>query len=152
MSDPAAPKGPARYASEVQSDLDFVLARLRGAGLTDAELAEAAADWEHTTDEERQALRVSPSKVLRSLVRETREWNDYHLTDEAESASRAAASALVAARTEAYERMSLSVRALLAWVGDDEYRAQAVLEYEQGPEGTRRTTLIGPLRELANAG
>jgi hypothetical protein len=152
MPDPYAPKGwPREVAAETRGPLDQFLARLADLGATDDEQADVAATWhddEAFPPEWRQELLHMGDNELAAMIREVREEHRLGTTTEDDDADAEAHAAYRAAMAEAAERIGGNVQAVLAWVGDDPVRAQAVHQLETGPDGAGRKTLVEPVQQL----
>lgn len=158
--DPYAPVGPSRTpVSEVRSEQEQFLARLRDLGATDDEVRTVADHWddldpddpddpEAFTKARRAELIRSGDGVLLGLIHAGRAEYEHGTTTEDEATAKDFAAAYAAAQAEAVGRIGGNVESVLAWVGGDEVRAMAVLQLETAPEGADRKTLVEPLQEL----
>lgn len=163
IPDPYAPAGPPRTAvSEVRSPAEQFATRLRDLGATDDEVQAVVDSWDDldpddSTDPEawtrarRDQVAVAPDAELAAMIDAARDEYEVGTTTEEEAANRAHMVAYQAAYTEAQGRIGGNVDSVLAWVGDDPVRAEAVLELEQRPEGAQRKTLVAPLLALVDA-
>lgn len=150
MGDPYAPKGWPRGNPEVRTELETFSDRLRQLGATDDEVAQVVAGWDTfdadwTPARRHQVVHLSDAD-LRQLLVDGREEYEHDTTTEEVAAVRDAERARRMAEAEAARRIGGNVDSVLAWVGDDRYRAQAVLELEVA--GQRRKTLLAPMRDL----
>jgi len=164
MPGPYDPKGEPRQATGERRDPKTqFLARLRDLGATDDELAQVDDGWDDlepdgTPDDEygrpaftrqyRDQLLAAGDRELTQLLHDARVE---HATGTMSDEDRQLAERDQAYRqavAEAYERIGGNVDSILAWVGDDPQRAQAVHHLETGPDGAARKTLVGPLEDL----
>lgn len=158
MPDPYAPKGWPRGTSERQSTLDGVQVRLRQLGATDDEIAAVVDGWDQLdpdgtpdgwTRVRREQVTHMGDNELRALLVDGRQEYEYATTTEEEAAEKVRANARRRTQAEAAERVNGTVPSVLAWVGDDKDRAQAVLDVEN--TGARRITLVKALLEILEA-
>lgn len=142
-------------AGETRSHMDTYLHRLRVLGAGDDEVN--AAEQSYRDDPSYRDLvdthlRHLGDNELRSEIIAVQAEHEFHHTTEAEAVEKAAIARLAHAEAEAAERIGGSVFSLLAWVGDDLFRAQAVLELEQeAPSEHQRSTLVRPLSAMLEA-
>ena len=150
---------PRVVATEVRSPLDDFLDRLRQLGATPDEMDAVARTWDQLDPDDspdpdawtrarREEVRRAGDDYLRALILEGRAEYEYGTTTEKDAAAKAAHAAYAAALAEAQGRIGGTVPAVLAWVGDDPLRAEAVLHLETLPEGANRKSLAAPLRDL----
>lgn len=143
---------------EVRSPVEQFAARLTDLGATADEVRVVVEHWDDLdpdddTDPEAwtrarrdQLARASDTELTR-LLKEARTEYELGTTTEDEAAAKAHTEALEAATAEAQGRIAGNVDSVLAWVADDDVRAEAVLRLELAPEGAGRKTLVGPLVE-----
>lgn len=138
------PRGATRFVSETRSPRDEFIERLAYLGATPDEIEAVRQNWDNPDwDNRDEVIRFSDAELRADLVELRKEYELSTKTDE-----EIADAALAEARREAFTRKDASVAALVAWVGDDESRAQAVLELE-GERPVPRTTLIAQLDPVA---
>lgn len=156
--------GQARSATEVRTELDQLLVRLRDLGATPDELEPVVATWDQLepadtpvaegeappwTVERRTALLNAPDAELAGLLQAARDEYDLGTTTEDEVADRARKAQLARTDAQAADVIGKPVSQVLDWVDADPDRAQAVLALETA-EGTggNRKTLVEPLHAL----
>lgn len=151
MPNPKAPRpGRVRRSSETQPDLAAFTSRLRRLGATDDELALVAEHWDHfdddwTAEKRAETIRLTDDELRSGLLSARGEFDRATMSDD-ELAARDRAARWDATLAEVEGRIGSSVAKLLAWIGDDTLRAEAVLQVENEAAQPRRT-LIDALAE-----
>ncbi len=165
MTDPYKPASPRQpepdlvASGEVRSPLAQFLQRLADLGATADEVQRVADAWdvldpdddpdpEAWTRARRDQFAAAGDTELLAALKATRDEYKLGHTTEEQAAAEQQAATLDAALAEAHGRIAGNVQSILAWVGDDPARAEAVLRLELAPEGASRTTLQGPLVQL----
>lgn len=147
MPNPFAPRRHRRAeVPEQLSELEQFLGRMRQVGATDDEVAEFAAGWDEFDDDWTPAKRTavlgwSDEQLHENLVAVRAEYAE-HTTTEAEAAQQAAEHDAALQARQAEGIIGRPVGEVLAWVGTDPVRAEAVRTLETGPNGGNRKTLL----------
>jgi hypothetical protein len=141
--------------SERESELEGFLRRLKVLGATPDEIESTRVGWdmfdEDWTPDRRAALCRSSDGHIRAEIGRIRAEYLVGTTTEADAADARLAALDAKARDEAFDRMGLTVPALLAWVGNDAHRARAVEHWEASMRGAGRATLLRAVRAVTDA-
>lgn len=151
---PYASYGPPRVAHESRSELAEFVGRLRRLGASQDEIASVIDGWDRFDDEWTPTYRArfvrSTDTELRAALADVRAEYELGTTSE-EDAARAEVRRRQRAAVDAAPGVTGgTIPSVLEWVGDDPARAWAVREYETGPYGQGRKTLLAQVGTLAD--
>lgn len=156
-TDPYAAPFVSHSASEVMSELEMAIARLRGAGATDEEVDTFVLQWDDFeegvwTPEIRKRWLGSKDSDIAAELRATRMEYELGTTTEAEAEAQEDARRIRSIGEEAAGYIGSAVPRILEWVGDDVDKAAAIVSLEtQDGIGANRTTLLTPLAIMLEA-
>lgn len=143
-------------AGEGRNQLGQFVQRLVELGATGDEVQAVVDTWDDLdpdgtpdgyTRRDRDLLVAQGDNELREQILAARREHRYATTTDQEAAAQARERAYQQALREAQDRIGGNVDAVVAWVGGDVVRAQAVRRLETGPDGASRKTLLAQLPE-----
>lgn len=151
MPNPYQARGWPRVTLESRTPLEQFVGRLEQLGATEDEISAVVDTWdqfdpdphapEAWTHAQRARVMALGDNELRAMIVDGRREYEYATTTQEDADRRAEKASRQRALTEAEGRIDGTVSAILAWVGDDRIRAQAVLAAERESGAPRKTLL-----------